>query len=251
MLRLPITARRERRAGLRLRLGAATALLVIAIAATANAQQFLVDDAGIVDDGACQLEAWLGETRGFVLPACAPIVRTELTLGFGFVDEPHGDHVHRHTELVAQAKINLIPDDPGVLGLGVVAGVGVGPIGQAVGAAFEGLYAYVPATYTLATARARFHGNLGWAFDIGEERHRAIYGLRADVVLHERVTVIGEYFGDGPDMGVHGGLRVTLIPDLFLIDASYGATVAGELPDIGFTIGFALTPPAFFRPIGS
>ena len=229
-----------------------SALLIGALsfgAQSVRAQQFVVDDAGITDPGACQFEAWLGESAGWVLPACTLISRTELTLGIGYADERHGDHTDRQVEYVAQAKVNFLPDAPGGLGVSAVVGFGFGPFAQATGVPVEGLFAYVPATYILPGERAIFHANAGWSVETERNLHRLVYGFRNDVVLHERATVIGEIFGEGQDLGVQGGLRLSIIADLFLIDASYGAALSGDAPDIGFAIGIAITPPRFFTPI--
>jgi hypothetical protein len=64
------------------------------------------------------------------------------------------------------------------------------------------------------------------------------------------MAVIGEPFGEGQDLGVQGGLRLALVPDLLLLDATWGVGVAGDTPGIGFALGIALTPRAFFSPIG-
>lgn len=217
-------------------------------AQSVGAQQFVVDDAGITDPGACQLEGWLGESAGWILPACTPIRRAEITLGIGYADEPHGDHSHRHVEYVAQVKVNVFPDDPGALGASVVTGIGFEPFAQATGTPLEAFFAYVPLTWTRLDERAFLHLNGGWAYETEDGEHRAIYGVRGDLVLHHQVTVIGEIFGEGSDVGVQGGLRVPLIADLLLIDATYGVAVSGDTPDIGFALGIALTPDAFFRP---
>jgi len=218
-------------------------------APSAGAQQFVVDDAGITDPGACQLEGWIGEAAGWILPACTPIGRAEFTLGVGYADEAHGGHAHRHTEFVAQAKVNVVPDDPGAFGASVVAGFGFGPFAQATGTSVEELFAYVPVTWTHPGERAFLHLNGGWAYETEASAHRALYGVRGDLVVHDRLTVIGELFGEGEDVGAQGGLRVTLVPDFLLLDASYGVGVAGDTPDIGFALGIALTPRAFFTPI--
>jgi hypothetical protein len=212
----------------------------------ALAQQVAVDDAGITEPGACQLEAWVGRLGGWVLPACTPFSRTELTLGVGYVDEPHGDYAHRRTEVFGEAKVNLIPDDLGTVGVSVVAGAGWG---FEAGLPFEGAYAYFPATYTLPTERALVHANLGWAYETGARQHVALYGLRADLALHDRVTVLAEAFGVGTAVGAQGGLRVSVLPDLLALDATYGATLRGDAPDLGFTLGLSLTPAPFFRPL--
>ncbi|TVP42136.1 MAG: hypothetical protein EA350_17335 [Gemmatimonadales bacterium] len=59
-----------------------------------------------------------------------------------------------------------------------------------------------------------------------------------------------ELFGEGRELGAQGGLRITLDPDFLLLDASYGVGITGDTPDIGFALGIALTPGAFFAPIG-
>jgi hypothetical protein len=216
------------------------------LSAPALAQQVAVDDAGITEPGACQLEAWVGRLGGWALPACTPFSRTELTLGIGYADEPHGDHSHRHTEVFGEAKVNLLPDDPGTVGVSVVAGAGWG---FEAGLPFEGVYAYVPATYTLPTERALVHANLGWAYETGAEQLVALYGLRTDLGVHERVTVLAEVFGIGTAVGAQGGLRLSILPELLTLDATYGATLRGDAPDLGFTVGVSLTPAPFFRPV--
>lgn len=228
------------------RAGLVVPALALLLLPAAHAQQMVVDDAGITDPGACQLETWMGQLGGWFQPACTALGRTELTLGIGYTDEPHGDHTHRHTEVFAEAKVNVLPDDPGALGLSLVAGAG---FGFEAGLPFEGVYAYVPVTYTLASERALFHANLGWAYETEDRQHVALYGLRADVALHERVTLLGEAFGIGTALGAQGGLRLTIVPDLIAVDATYGATLRGDLPDLGFTVGLAITPAPFFRPL--
>lgn len=210
------------------------------------AQQVAVDDAGITDPGACQLEAWLGQTNGVVQPACTFFGRTEITVGFGYVDEPHGDHTHRHTEFFGEAKINILPDDPGMLGASVVLGAGWA---AEAGIPFEGVFGYVPLTYTLANERALIHANLGAIYETEDEVTLALYGLRTDFVVHDRVTVLGEVFGVGEELGAQAGFRFSLIPDLFDLDLTYGATLRGDAPDLGFTVGVSVTPSAFFRPL--
>lgn len=223
--------------------------LVTMTAGSADAQQFVVDDAGITDPGACQIEGWVGESAGWLLPACTPIGRVEFTLGVGYLDEPEGTETNRQVEYVAQAKVALLPDDPGRVGLSVVGGFGFDPFAQVTGVPLESVFAYLPLTYTLADGRAQFHLNGGWAYQHEVGNHDPIYGIRGDVALHERVTLIGEFFGEGSEQGAQGGLRVAVIPDLLLVDGSYGASVSGDTPDIGFALGIAVTPRAFFTPI--
>ena len=235
------------------RTGLSLSCLLVALttmmAGPADAQQFVVDDAGITDSGACQVEGWVGESAGWLLPACTPIGRVEFTLGVGYLDEAEGTETNRQVEYVAQAKVALLPDDPERVGLSVVGGFGFDPFAQVTGVPLETVLAYLPMTYTLADGRAQFHLNGGWAYQHEVGNHDAIYGIRGDVALHERVTLIGEFFGEGSEQGVQGGLRVAVIPDLLPVDGSYGASVSGDTPDIGFALGIAITPRAFFAPV--
>jgi hypothetical protein len=152
-------------------------------------------------------------------------------------------------EYVAQAKVVLLPDDPERMGVALVAGFGFDRFAQVVGLPLESVFVYLPLTYTLADARAQFHLNGGWAYQHEVGNHDPIYGFRGDVALHERVALIGELFGEGSEQGAQGGLTVAVVPDLLLVDGSYGASLAGDTPDIGFALGIALTPRAFFTPI--
>jgi hypothetical protein len=214
------------------------------------AQQFVVDDAAITDPGACQIEAWLGEAAAWILPACSPLASTEITLGLGYADQSHGAHIDRHVEYAAQAKVNVRADAPGAIGASVVAGFGFRPFAQATGMPLEGLFLYLPITYSLPGERAMVHLNCGWSYDVaGSKLHRAIFGARTDLVLSNRLEITGEIFGEGADVGMQGGLRFLGVPDLFLVEVSYGAALTGVTPDIGLALGISLTPPAFFSPI--
>jgi hypothetical protein len=228
---------------------ASSAVGLMVATTTAAAQQFVVDDAGITEPGACQLEAWISPSAGWILPACAPVARTEITLGVGVADEDHGDHAHREIEYVAQAKIQVLPDDPGRMGAALVVGAGFGPFAQATGERIEGFYAYVPLTYTLPSERAQLHLNAGWTYDRLDETHRALYAARADLWLTGLVATIGEVFGEGEDVGFQVGARLAILPEHFHVDLSYGGALRGGTPAIRFAAGVAWTPPPFFTPL--
>jgi hypothetical protein len=78
---------------------------------------------------------------------------------------------------------------------------------------------------------------------------RALYGVRADVPIHEHVTLIGEIFGEGQDVGVQLGFGMIAIPELLVFDAGFGEALTGHMPSIGFALGVAWTPPPFFTPL--
>jgi hypothetical protein len=74
-----------------------------------GAQQFVTDDAEIVDYRACQLEGWHGESASWALPACQLIRNLELTAGVGQLSA-NGE---TRTEYVLQAKTVLRELQPG------------------------------------------------------------------------------------------------------------------------------------------
>lgn len=233
-------------------------ILLLGYSAPAAAQQFVVDDAAIVDRGACQLEAWSGESSTWLLPACQFIPRTELTLGAGFVPDNGG----RSWEWVAQAKVNLREMQDNMAGVGLVFGVGMDPIGQTAGSRVSGAFAYLPVSLPLANERVTLHGNLGWHFERDSDEHDhhdhshadgsrghhgVTWGVRGDVVVAPRFTVIAELFGE--DAGrpeFQAGIRTELLPDRVGLDVSWGGHTARGVGGAGWTIGFAWTPPAWF-----
>jgi hypothetical protein len=231
-------------------------LLWLAALAEASAQQFVTDDAGTVGFRACQLEGWYGESASWILPACEFVRNLEITAGVGFLPE-NGTH---DTEYVLQGKYLLRQLTTGDIGVGVVAGLGFGPLSQVVGNGVAGVFAYVPVGLSLVADRLILHANLGWHFDRNDhddhaheqaERHHALaWAARADVLLPvpgERVTLIGELFGQNrvrPEYQV--GLRTTIIPDRLDFDLSWGGHTAAALPGAGWAAGVAWTPPPFF-----
>jgi hypothetical protein len=221
-----------------------------------RAQQFVTDDAELVDLGACQLEGWHGESASWVLPACQPIEMLEITAGVGFVPE---DGAHA-VEYVLQGKVLIRSAEPGRLGIGLVGGLGFGPISQVVGDGVAGAYAYVPVTVPAADEGLILHVNVGWQFerdDLGEgsaggsaSRHAFTWAARADLALPhaaDRLTLIGELYGVdrvGPEYQL--GIRTVLVEDRLLFDLSWGGHTASAERGAGWALGVAWTPPPFF-----
>jgi hypothetical protein len=226
--------------------------LLLCAPAVAGAQQFVTDDAKIVDYRACQLEGWHGESASWALPACQLIRNVELTAGVGQLSS-NGE---TRTEYVLQAKTILRELRPGGLGIGLVAGAGIDPLTQVTGGRVSGLFAYVPVSLSLAADRLFLHGNLGWHFERADRdradrrergRHAATWAGRADLMLTHRFTAIGELFGEDrtrPEYQV--GLRSVLLADRLVADLSFGQHTAPGLPGAGLALGFAWTPPPFF-----
>jgi len=231
----------------------ATALAVLVSPRGLGAQQFVTDDAAITDARSCQVEAWHGESASWVLPACNPFSGMEFTAGVGFVGTGDG----RQTEYVLQAKSLLRETEPGRPGIGLVAGLGIGRIGQISGRAVSGAFAYVPVTALLTGDRLIAHANAGWQYereehDHGGDSHRVGHhgfgwALRADAGLSPRFTALGELFGQNggrPEFQV--GLRSIALVDRLAIDVSWGGQLESGAAGAGWAVGFAWTPNAVF-----
>jgi hypothetical protein len=219
----------------------------------ATAQQFVTDDAAIVDRHACQVEAWYAAPAAWVLPACQISRDLEVTAGLGWVEGGNDAHEVRY---VMQAKTLLRRQELHGFGLGAIAGLGLDPLGQVAARRVDAVFAYVPLSVAVAGDRLVLHQNVGWAFafeaddaniEAGhtERRHALTWGMRVGVALIDRVAVLAELFGQSrltPEY--QAGVRITLVPERLLTDISYTAAAAGGTPG-AFAIGLAWTPPAW------
>jgi len=223
--------------------GAGMLFLLPFLAAPAAAQQFVVDDAGTVGRAACQVEGWVGEGNSWLLPACRLHAGPEVTLGLGSVRE---DPDSRTLEWVLQGKFPVRDPEEEGWGWSVVAGVGGDPLAQVTGRHPRSAFAYVP--FTVQASAAALHLNLGWFTELdgaGADRsHAATWGIRGDVEVRPRFAVIGELAGEGGERPLwQVGVRLPLLPELLLVDVSWGGRGEGERSGSGWAVGAAWTPP--------
>ena len=232
---------------------AAGSLLLAVMALPVAAQQYVVDDAEIVERGACQVEAWHGERASWILPACQIIRNLEITAGAGFVDEGGG---HRETEYAVELKTLLRPLTPGGWGVGVVFGVGPNPSAEPGEARFGDVYAFVPASLSLGDDRLVLHGNVGWEWhretvDHGDHVHEAddhhlTWGIRSDVAVNDLVSILGEFHGEDRNRPAYQvGLRFHFPEAGVETDLSWGGHTHGDLRGAGFTAGVAFVSGRF------
>jgi hypothetical protein len=231
------------------------AALLFVHSSPAHAQQFVVDDAPVGDFRACQLETWHGRLAGWALPACQPLRNLEITPGIGWVRD-FGDGWD--LEFVLQGKYVLRELEPNGFGYSLAGGIGLGPLAQVLGREFDEVFAYVPLSISRFDDQLVLHLNAGWSLERGTNGegeglrtrdHHFTWGVRSDIVLSERFTVIGEIFSEDrvtPEYQV--GLRTTLVPDRLEVDVSYGDRFGGGIDEDrpGLVVGFAWTPPPFF-----
>ncbi len=222
----------------------AFAALAFCVALPATAQQYVVDDAAIVDPGACHLEAWHGRHASWILPACQPISNWEFAAGVGFVDEGDGA---REPTYALEAKTLLRSLSPNDWGIGIVLGLGPNPSAVPGERRLGDVYAFLPASLSLSDDLVVLHGNAGWQWDRadrqedggpGEGDHEVTWGVRADLGLFPDLTAIGELSEEGSARPEYqSGVRIHL-PDAGIeIDLSWGGHLEEGERGARFTAG--------------
>lgn len=228
-------------------------LALLALPAGIQAQPWVVDDAGITDYGACQLETWGGGEEAWFLPACQLVTGFEVTTGVAVFDAGMGS---RRGHAILEGKSTIW--SRGVAELGLVGGVAV-PFSTDGPRVAEAM-AYLPLTLTSAGREAMLHLNAGAMMNrllvtedpqgVGEvERESAaIWGVRGDLPIHSRWTVIAEVFGMGSDeVETEAGLRMEVVPERLLVDVSYGHDLSNSTEGLGPQVALAWTPRPFSR----
>ena len=184
----------------------------------------VVDDARILDPGGCQIETYYKRQRSFTesefgfLPACNPWGNAELSLGGTWLKSalPGDSRVG-----AAQAKGVLKPLEPNGAGFGVLAGIARAAPFNAPRATNP--YGSLIASISLLDDKVVAHGNLGLARDRQANLTRGTWGAAAEVPLDDRFMGIVETYGQrGEKPTLHGGVRITLVPNRLQADASLG-----------------------------
>jgi hypothetical protein len=223
--------------------GAVAILPWLASHGSLSAQQFIVDDAGTVGAGACQVEGWVGQRNSWLLPACQLSRWPEVTVGVGGQARDGGG---RDAAWVLQAKLPLRDPDEHAWGWGVVAGLGGDPLAQVTGRRPESVFAYIP--LSVPSPAGLLHLNLGWYWERDDDpsispTHHLAWGVRLDRELTPRLLLIGELASEGrarPEW--QGGLRLVVAPEALLLDLSVGASLEPGRSGGGLALGAAWTP---------
>jgi hypothetical protein len=213
----------------------ATAALYLTGQAHAAGGAFVVDDAAVDDPFSCKVESstsFASNTAFLAMttPACVlPLFRpTEIGFNFARARSQDGDWA---TGVVAKAKTNLLPVEPGKVGLAVSGG----PAFNLLTGDFAGAFFNVPVTYT-ASESFKVNVNAGWIYDRDSNRHSANYGAGVEWIPAKPFTIIAEVFGvltpnpeartvTNPRFQI--GLRTTPI-DTMDFDVIYGRNIFGE-----------------------
>ena len=222
-------------------------LLLAAIAFSAlpahGARPFVTDDARVVDPQGCQVETFYKRQREFheheywVLPACNPWGRVELTLGGNWIDSTQPGDSHT---LIAQAKTLVVPLETNGAGFAFTLGVAqVSPVqsARAVNPYLNGI-----GSFSFLDDRVVLHANLGAVRDNQVHLTRGTWGLGAEILLvAPRLYAILETYGQRLDKPtLHGGLRFWIVPNRVQIDSTIGSQHATPFDRRFGTVGLRL-----------
>lgn len=213
------------------------------------ARPMITDDARIVDDRACQLEAWTrrnpDSTEYWALPACNPFGNLEVTFGGG---RTRGGGADRFTDEVFQGKTLLRPLDERGLGVGLALGTVRHPHRETQSGWPGDPYAYVPVSLAFADGAWVSHFNVGAARRRDEGRTVATWGVGQEIQLRPRIYFIPEIFHSEPGRPFYQlGLRYWILKDALQVDATYGNRLVSDSNARWFSIGLRILTPPFLR----
>lgn len=220
----------------------------LAWASAHAARPFMTDDARITTPQSCQLESWTrhyrDRTENWALPACNPTGNFEITAGGGRFN---ADGLPHSSDYVLQGKTLLRPLETNSWGWGVAFGAVQHPGTQPGPNNLGNRYIYLPLSLSMLDDRLVVHTNLGWTRERQSQRNLGTWGLGAEYWVHPKVMLIAETFGDDRQKPfVQTGLRFSVIPGLFQIDATRGAQPHGNGRTTWTSFGLRYTPDKLF-----
>ena len=197
--------------------------------AQAASGAYAVDDVEVGAPGSCKVESWLSSASNidFVassVPACVFNFGRPVEISTQFQRfRSDGDW---GAGLTVKGKTNIVPIEPGKIGLGFEAGASLDLISRNL----NGVFAFVPVTLQLHE-NFRINLNGGWLWDPSTTQHFATWGAGFEWNFVKPLTLIGEVFGLGgagnSNPRAQLGLRYTPI-EAFDIDLIYGRNITGE-----------------------
>jgi hypothetical protein len=220
--------------------GACAAILLVATCDAWAGRPLSVEDASVVEEHGCQVEAWVDRSRdattGWMVPACNFFWDTEWQAGFARAHEERT----RFSDAYLQAKTLLreaTADSPWS------AASAFGVTRKRLDQTHRGddnPYAIAVLTVQAGSAPVLLHGNLGWSRDRETSRDATVWGVAAESQVSASTALMGEVFGENSQRPFwRAGARWTVIPKRLDLDLSYvarpGGTGAERFISLGVT----------------
>lgn len=227
-----------------------TSLLISIAQPTWAARPFVTDDARLTTAGSCQLESWTRIYRDYTeywaLPACNPTGNLEFTAGGG-VTKYNSPSPYGGGNYVFQLKTLYKELETNSYGIGLAAGTLSHPSSTPGSNDLGNYYAYIPYSVSFADDTLITHVNMGYTFDKASKNGRTLYGFGAEVNIMPRLMIIAETFGDtGGNPYWQSGLRFSIIPNLFQMDATLGQQFGNNISNRWISFGLRFTPASIF-----
>lgn len=223
-------------------------VLILIPSFTFAARPFVTDDARLTTGGSCQLESWMrlypNSKELWALPACNPTGNLEFTFGGGR-ERSQGEQAT--DDYVFQIKTLFRPLDTNGWGVGFAAGTIRHPKINPGPNILGNTYAYIPLSISLNDDKAIVHANIGWLKDKASDLNSASWGIGGEFKLHSKLLGIAETYGDNRGMSYGQiGVRYSVIPDLFQVDATFGQQLSGLGDSNWVSFGIRYTPQKLF-----
>ncbi|MFM8575672.1 MAG: hypothetical protein ACKOBF_07315 [Limnohabitans sp.] len=226
---------------------ALSAVLAAAMPAMA-ARPFMTDDARLTTEGSCQVESWARHYKDrnefWALPACNPGGHFEITAGAGRF---RSDGLPGSADQVLQGKTLFRTLQTNDWAWGLAVGRVWHPSAQPGPNNLGGTYLYLPFTLSTRDDQVVFHAKLGWTRDRHTRLNATTWGGGVEYWVHPRLMLIAESFGDDRQKPfVQSGLRFSVIPGLFQVDATRGTQPGSQGRNTWTSIGIRYTPDKLF-----
>jgi hypothetical protein len=218
----------------------AVSLSVLAFGALAG-RPLTTEDAAVLEDKACQLEAWVDRARdvttGWLVPACNFGWGIEWQVGFA--REWEGGS--RLPEAYVQAKgLFREATEQSRWSAGWVAGVTRRPTNE-LHRGWENPYVVLPVSFSAGSFN--FHVQPGWARDREAGRDVTVWGAAIEHTT-KPLDLVAEVFGQNSEKPfVCAGIRWTPIIDYLDVDLSFVTRPGGSRGERVVSIGFVWYGP--------
>ncbi|EJL85729.1 hypothetical protein PMI16_03349 [Herbaspirillum sp. CF444] len=212
-----------------------------------------VDDAQVLDANKCQLEAWgkfnRDGTERWLNPSCNLTGNLEISWGNSWQRDANGMYLS-NSQLQGKTVFKEMSANSygvGMLG-GVVRQTDSGDDNDGARRRSWNYYSKLLTSFSFKDDAVLLHTNLGFNHRGKEQTTRLTWGLGNETRLMERLSLIGEVFGENKGKpGYQGGIRAKLVPDHVEMDLTYGNTFGRETQGRYVVLGLRFITPELRR----